>query len=118
MLGLYCTLVNSLWPYIQELNLVITVPQVNSLRPSDAYIGMGKLTIIGSDKGMSPGWRQAIICTNAGILLIGPLGTNLREILIAIVIPPPNEVGGGYTGFTLSVRPSVCLSVDDMVSGA
>ena len=36
-----------------------------------------------------------------------------------IIIPPPNEVGGGYTGFTLSVRPSVRpsvrLSVDDMV---
>ena len=31
---------------------------------------------------------------------------------------PPNEVGGGYTGFNLSVRPSVRLSVDDMVSGA
>ena len=28
-----------------------------------------------------------------------------------IVIPPPNEVGGGYTGFTLSVHPSVCPSV-------
>ena len=35
-----------------------------------------------------------------------------------IFIPPPNEVGGGYTGFTLSVCPSVRLSVDDMVSGA
>ena len=35
-----------------------------------------------------------------------------------IVISPPNEVGGGYTGFTLSVRPSVRLSVDYMVSGA
>ena len=28
-----------------------------------------------------------------------------------IIIPPPNEVGGGYTGFTLSVRPSVRPSV-------
>ena len=28
--------------------------------------------------------RQAIICTNAGILLIGPLGTNFSEILIEI----------------------------------
>ena len=28
-----------------------------------------------------------------------------------IIIPPPNEVGGGYTGFTLSVRLSVCPSV-------
>ena len=27
------------------------------------------------------------------------------------IIPPPNEVGGGYTGFTLSVRLSVRLSV-------
>ena len=27
------------------------------------------------------------------------------------IIPPPNKVGGGYTGFTLSVRPSVRLSV-------
>ena len=28
-----------------------------------------------------------------------------------IIIPSPNEVGGGYTGFTLSVRPSVRPSV-------
>ena len=28
-----------------------------------------------------------------------------------IIIPPPNEVGGGYTGFTLSARPSVSPSV-------
>ena len=37
---------------------------------------VGKLTIIGSDNGLSPGRRQAIIWTNAGILLIKPLGTN------------------------------------------
>ena len=42
------------------------------------------LTIIGSDNGLSPRRRQAIIWTNAGILLIGPLGTNLSEILIQI----------------------------------
>ena len=46
------------------------------------HIWVGKLTIIGSDNGMSPGRRQAIIWTNAGILLIGPLGTNFSEILI------------------------------------
>ena len=45
---------------------------------------VGKLTIIGSDNGLSPGRRQAIIWTNAGILLIGPLGTNFSEISIAI----------------------------------
>ena len=33
------------------------------------HICVGKLTIIGSDNGLSPGRRQAIICTNAGILL-------------------------------------------------
>ena len=45
---------------------------------------VGKTIIIGSDNGLSPGRRQAIIWTNAGILLIGPLGTNLNEILIEI----------------------------------
>ena len=54
----------------------------NSLRPSDAYICISKLTIIGSNKGLLSGWRQAIIWTNDGILLIGPLATNFSEILI------------------------------------
>ena len=48
------------------------------------HICVGKLTIIGSVNGLSPGRRQAIIWTNAGILLIGPLGTNFSEILIEI----------------------------------
>ena len=41
-------------------------------------------TIISSDNGLSPGRHQAIIWTNAGILLIGPIGTNFNEILIEI----------------------------------
>ena len=49
------------------------------------HICVSKLTIIGSDNGLSPGRRQAIIWTNAGLLLIGPLGTNFSEILIAIL---------------------------------
>ena len=48
------------------------------------HICVSKLTIIGSDNGMSPGRRQAIIWTNAGILLMGPLGTNFGEILVGI----------------------------------
>ena len=48
------------------------------------YICVGKVTIIGLDNGMSPERRQAIIWTSAGILLIGPLGTNFNEILIEI----------------------------------
>ena len=47
-------------------------------------ICVSKLTIIGSDNGLSPDRRQAIIWTNAGLLLIGPLGTNFSEILIEI----------------------------------
>ena len=47
---------------------------------------VGKLTIIGSDNGLSPGRRQPIIWTNAGILLIETLGTNFSEILIGIQI--------------------------------
>ena len=41
-----------------------------------------KLTTIGSDNGLSACRRQAIIWTNAAILLIGPLGTNFSEISI------------------------------------
>ena len=39
---------------------------------------------IGSDNGLSPGRRQAIIWTNAGMLSIGPLWTNFSEIWIEI----------------------------------
>ena len=49
------------------------------------HICVSKSTIIDSDNGLSPGRRQAIIWTNAGILLIGPLGTNFNEILIEIL---------------------------------
>ena len=48
------------------------------------HICISKLAIIGSDNGLSPLRRQAIIWTNDGILLIGPLGTNFSEILIEI----------------------------------
>ena len=43
-----------------------------------------KRIIIGSDNGLSPGRRKALIWTNAGILLIGSLKTKLSEILIKI----------------------------------
>ena len=48
------------------------------------HICVGKLTTIGSDNGLSPERRQAIIWTNDGILLIGSWGTNFSEILIGI----------------------------------
>ena len=70
--------------------------------------------------------------TNSTSLLLYPRPTKLEAGYTGFIIPPPNKVGGGvywlyprptklevgYTGFTLSVRPSVRLSVDDMVSRA
>ena len=50
------------------------------------HICVSKLAIIGSDNGLSPGRRQVIISTNAGILVIGPVGTYFSEILIEIDI--------------------------------
>ena len=50
------------------------------------HICVSQLIIIGSDNGLSPGRRQAITWTNAGILLIEPLGTNFSDILIGIQI--------------------------------
>ena len=44
------------------------------------HICVSKLPIIGSDNGLSPGRRQAIIRTNAEILLIRSLGTYFSEI--------------------------------------
>ena len=41
-------------------------------------------TIISSDNGLLPGWCQVNIWTNAGILLIRPIGTNFSEILTKI----------------------------------
>ena len=49
------------------------------------HICVSKLTITGSDNGLSPDRCQAIIWINAGVLLIGPLGTNFSEILIEIL---------------------------------
>ena len=49
-------------------------------------IWVSKLTLIGSDNGLAPGRRQAIIWTNAWIELLEPLGTNFSEILIKILI--------------------------------
>ena len=50
------------------------------------HICVGKLTIIGSDNGLSPARRQAIIWTNAGILLIRPSWTYFSQILIEIYV--------------------------------
>ena len=82
-------------PSVTKPSLENNCPKFNSNLPGlnelthwgrVTHICLSNLTIIVSDNGLSPGRRQAIIWTNAGILLIGPLGTNLSEILIGIQI--------------------------------
>ena len=77
----------------------------NSLSPRDAYT----LTIIGSDNGLSPGRRQAIIWTNAGILLIGPLATNFSEILTEIYIFPFKQM---HLKMSSGIWRPFCLGLD------
>ena len=48
------------------------------------HICVSKLTVIGSDNGLSPGRRQVIIWANTGILLIRTLKANCSEILSEI----------------------------------
>ena len=45
------------------------------------HICVSTLTIIDPDNGLSPRRRQAIIWSNAGILLTGTLGTNFIKVL-------------------------------------
>ena len=69
-----------------SLKIICTFSRTNELTHWGrvTHICFGNLIIIGSDNGLSPGRRQAIIWTNAGILLIGPSGINFSEILIWI----------------------------------
>ena len=48
------------------------------------HVCVSNFTIIGSDNDLSPGRRQAIIWTNAWILLIRTLGKNFGEMLSEI----------------------------------
>ena len=79
-----------LFGYMHNFCLVIDMLLVRVCQLTDwgrvTPICVSKLTIFGSDNGLSPGRRQVIIWTNAGILLIRPLGTNFIEMLIEILI--------------------------------
>ena len=78
------------------------------------HICISKLAIISSDNGLSPGRRQAIIWTNAGILLIGSLGTNFSEILIEIQVFSFNKMHLNIT--SVKWRP-FCLSLNVLLNG-
>ena len=77
------------------------------------HIFFSNLTIIGSDNGLLPGRRQAIIWTNAGILLIGPLGTNFGGILFTIHTFSFQKKGlkmssGKWPSFCLGLNVLIC----------
>ena len=63
-----------------------TYPRDNLLTQwgRETHICVSKLTIIGSDIGLSPGRRQSIIWINAETLLIGTLGACFNKILMDI----------------------------------
>ena len=66
--------------YISELEVLLLTHWGHWV----THICGSKLTIIGWNNGMSPGRHQAIIWTNAGVLLNGSLWTYLSEIVIEI----------------------------------
>ena len=73
------------------------------------HIFVSKIIIIGSDDGLAPDRRQAIIWNNAGKLLVGPVETNFSEILIEIHISSFNKMqlnlsSAKYRLFCLSLK--------------
>ena len=74
---------NGMFSEISHLNLIFLY-YVLTHWGRVTHICVGKLTNIGSDNGVSPGRRQAIIWTNARIVLFGPLGANISEFLVVI----------------------------------
>ena len=75
------------------------------------HICVGNLTIIGPDNGLSPGRRQAIIWTNAGILLIGPLGTDFSEIPIEIITFSFKKI---HLKMSSAKMAAICLGLNEL----
>ena len=85
------------------------------------HICVSNLTITGSDNGLSPDRRQAIIWTNDGLVLIEHLGTNLNEILIRIETSSFKKMhfkvsSGKWRPFCLSFNVSNVSSKSDICS--
>ena len=81
------------------------------------HICVGNLIINGSDNGLSPGRRQPIIWTNAGILLIGRLGSNFNEILSKILTFKKirlNVLSAKWRPFCLGLN--LCLDMTHKIS--
>ena len=85
-----CPWVNAIWLNGQSVDCGSGNKLVSSGNKQLTHWGqvthtcVSELTIIGSDNGLSPGLRQAIIWNYARLLLIEPLRTNISEISIGI----------------------------------
>ena len=104
---------NARWPWM--MGIIITLTHWGRV----THICISKQTIIGSDNGLSPDRRQAIIWTNAGILLIGPLGTKFDEILFEIHTFSVKEMhlkmsSGKWRPFCLGLNVLTHLALDDV----
>ena len=104
---------------INVISLSLSYPVILNHWGRVTHICVCNLTIIGSDNGLSPGRRQAIIWTNAGILLIRPLRTNFSEILIEILTPSLKKMGlkvlsTKWRPFCLSLQ---CVNPHDAETG-
>ena len=82
------------YPYSSGMVILAPVTEPFTHWGRVTNICVSKLTILCSDNGLSPGLagdksgrRQAIIWTNAGILLIGTVGTNFSKIFKVQAIP-------------------------------
>ena len=73
------------------------------------HIWVSNLTIFGSDNDLSPDRRHAIIWTNAGLLLIGPWGTNFSEIFIEILTSSFKKM---HLKVSSAKRRSFCLGLN------
>ena len=93
----------------QTNNMPLPRPMLpKSLTSYGIYASVNK-AIIGSDNGLLPGQCQAIIWTNAGIMLIWPLQTNFSEMLIEIQIFSLKKI---HLKMLWKRRPScLCLNV-------
>ena len=67
------------WNFHQN---ILHVHHLKLISPSCRIYASVNQVSIGSDNGLSPIRRQAITCTNAGLLLIGLLGTNFTVVLL------------------------------------
>ena len=76
------------------------------------HICVSDLTSIGSDNGLSAGRRQAIIRTDAGILLLRPLGTNFSEFLVEILIFSFKKM---CLKVTSAKRRPFCLGLNELI---